>query len=338
MVISHANVAGVLTLSKFNISFFTFLSFNGLQVHIRKAPPGAQARIQVCHISLAYLYPYNLNHYCRLSEASKMLRRLEKGLNTAKMKSQTSDSPYHMSDARNIPSQDPLYPSLRPGDNGFASPTTHFPSNELPPINLPTYQNGDNYPGSSNGSRSMDMEDDEDDDNRNDGAFVPEKLIRRENRRSFFRTILNPEDAPALSGSNRGNSFTPPQPSLALIPMGLNDPITAGIIDEERARELFDLFFLRLNPFINLFDPSLHSVPYVRSKCPFLFTTLIMAACKFFRHDAFKECQKLANEFAIRAFADGWKRVEVVQAFACLTYWKDPDDTVRANFIIHTHN
>jgi NDP-sugar pyrophosphorylase family protein len=116
---------------------------------------------------------------------------------------------------------------------------------------------------------------------------------------------------------------------LAPIPSGLNDPITAGIIDEDEAKVLFDLIYLRLNPFINLFDPTLHSVPYVRSKCPFLFTTLIMAGCKFFKPEVFKQCQKLANEFAIRAFAEAWKRVEVVQAFACLTYWKDPDDNVR---------
>jgi hypothetical protein len=91
---------------------------------------------------------------------------------------------------------------------------------------------------------------------------------------------------------------------------------------------LFDAIFLRLNPFINLFDPTLHTPTYVRSKCPFLFTTLIMAGCKFFKAEKFKRCQKLANEFAIRAFAEGWKRIEVVQAFACLTYWKEPDDTV----------
>lgn len=276
--------------------------------------------------------------YHRLSEASKMLRRLEKGLNSAKMKSQTTDSPYQLSDTRNGLSQDSLYTGVRPGDNSFASPNTHFPSNELPPLNLPNYQNGDNYPPSSNGSRSMDMEEDEEDVDRNDEAFFPEKLIRRENQRnSFFRTILNPEEAPAVTGSsNRGNSFTPPHARLAPIPSGLNDPITAGIIDEDEAKVLFDLIFLRLNPFINLFDPTLHSVPYVRSKCPFLFTTLIMAGCKFFKPEAFKQCQKLANEFAIRAFAEAWKRVEVVQAFACLTYWKDPDDSVGdISFIIH---
>ncbi len=119
------------------------------------------------------------------------------------------------------------------------------------------------------------------------------------------------------------------------MPVGLNDPITAGIVNEKEVQDLFDLVFLRLNPFINMFDPTLHTVSYVRSRCPFLFTTLVMAGCKFFRPEKFKECQKLSQEYAIRAFSEGWKRVEVVQAFACLTYWKDPTDNVRPFFFLH---
>ena len=92
---------------------------------------------------------------------------------------------------------------------------------------------------------------------------------------------------------------------------------------------LFDLLFLRLNPFICLFDPSLHSVSYVRSRSRFLFTTLIMAGCKFFRPELYHVCAKMANDLAIRAFTENWISVEVVQAFACLCYWKEPEDTVR---------
>lgn len=264
----------------------------------------------------------------KLSEASKMLRRLEKGLHSAKMKSQTTDnsSPYQASDSRLGPSQGSLYPTIRPTDHSYTGSSTHFPSNELPPLNL-AYQDGDGYLPSAHTSRSIDLTDDDDDADRNDEPFFPAKLIRRENQRnSFFRTILNPEESPASGPPNRGTSYTPPQIRLAPIPSGLNDPITAGIISEDDAKMLFDAIYLRLNPFINLFDPELHSVAYVRSKCPFLFTTLIMAGCKFFKPEFFKHCQKLANDFAVRAFAEAWKRVEVVQAFACLIYWKEPDD------------
>jgi hypothetical protein len=104
-------------------------------------------------------------------------------------------------------------------------------------------------------------------------------------------------------------------------------------MDENQATVLFDLVFLRLNPFINLFDPALHSVHYVRSRCPLLFTTLLMAGAKFFKPEIYRPCQKLANDLAVRAFAEGWKSVEVVQAFACLVYWREPDDTRTWSYI-----
>jgi hypothetical protein len=54
-----------------------------------------------------------------------------------------------------------------------------------------------------------------------------------------------------------------------------------------------------------------------------------MAGCKYWKPELYKQVQRQAYDFANRAFADGWRRVEVVQGFACLTYWKEPDDTVR---------
>ena len=53
-----------------------------------------------------------------------------------------------------------------------------------------------------------------------------------------------------------------------------------------------------------------------------------MAGCKFWKAELYRQCQQIAHSFAYKAFAEGWQSVEVVQAFACLTYWKEPDDTV----------
>nr|GAT58033.1 predicted protein [Mycena chlorophos] len=203
----------------------------------------------------------------KLSEASKMLRRLEKGLNSAKLKSHVSDP--------------------------APSPTDDIPEQA---------------------AREIDDDQDPDPDSR---TLFPAKLIKENQRNSFFRTILNPADGPA-SGPSRSLNSPPNGAPL--------DAISAGIVDEDLATILFDLLFLRLNPFINLFDVTLHTAKRVRARCPLLFTTLIAAATKFFRPELYKSCQKLAHELAVRAFAEAWKRVEVVQAFACLTYWKDPDD------------
>lgn len=265
----------------------------------------------------------------RLSEASKMLRRLEKGLSSAKLRSQANDaslsSPYP--DSRRSPSTSGPYAG---GSNGApdVEMSTHFPGNELPPL-----------PGQrqyASSSRSGADEDEEDCDPSPD-EFYPAKLIRQENsRNSFFKTILNPEnEGPSHSSASQSGSPPPPyqhqsraQAAAPLSPAPTGpDPITTGIMDENQARVLFDLVFLRLNPFINLFDPALHSVNYVRAKCPLLFTTLLMAGAKFFKPEYYRSCQKLANELAFQAFADAWKSVEIVQAFACLTYWKEPEDT-----------
>ncbi|KIK45923.1 hypothetical protein CY34DRAFT_801082 [Suillus luteus UH-Slu-Lm8-n1] len=237
----------------------------------------------------------------KLSEASKMLRRLEKGLNTAKLKqSDSSLSTVFPADPRTPQAENTQFGGLQSSD---------------------AYGSADGYAASSVSSRTVDPEEEEDGE-RSDEKF-PAKLIRREN--SFFRTILNPEHKSPMLHVPR-NPYLPQSLRPAPLPIGYNDPITAGLINENKAKILFDAIFLRLNPFINLFDPALHSVAYVRSKCPLLFTTLIMAGCKFFEPSLYKECLRLANDLAVRAFAEGWKRVEVIQAFSCLTYWREQED------------
>ncbi|CAL1703835.1 unnamed protein product [Somion occarium] len=245
----------------------------------------------------------------KLSEASKMLRRLEKGLNNAKAKSHHTDL---------------LLPTPYPSMTQDASSLNQY-----------------SRPTSSGG---VGAEDDDDTDKSGDNIF-PAQLIRKESERnSFFKTILNPTDSdphsPHQSSSggsvSQASSTTTRSPSasshhdyngrLGLFP-GLRDPVAAGLIEEKDAAVFFDLFFLRLNSFINLFDPALHTVHYVRSRSPFLFTVIIMACCKFFKPSLYQRTHKMAQEYAITAFAENWKSVEVAQAFACLTYWKEPDDT-----------
>lgn len=311
------------------------------QLYIRKASPGKETglkvRVRLPSIWRLVSYPPP----SRLSEASKMLRRLEKGLNTAKLKSQSVEaSPaavYPPSDLR-PPSESYSTTSMKPSDSPYAQPpaSPHYaqsgsqqhppPPQTGPPPSAPSvYQNGDSYASASQGPRN-DPEDGEEDVDKTESIY-PAKFIQNQ-RNSFFRTILNPPDAPPKEAEanqqQASSSSLIPQPR----PPGPLDPVAAGILQETDTKVLFDLLFLRLNPFINLFDPALHTAPYVRSRCPFLFTTLLMVCCRFWRPQVFKQCQKLAHEFSVLAFAEAWKRIEVVQAFACLTYWKDPDDNV----------
>lgn len=261
-----------------------------------------------------------------------MLRRLEKGLNTAKQKSSMNDSLVLP------PIVGPSSGDGRFGDNAGPS-GSHYTGQELPPLNLPSHVQ-DGYPRSNQASDSEMDEDDEADEK--DGGMYPARLIKQNERNSsFFKTILNPSDeapvARSAGASDRSNSHprSPPyakaQPSASVNFLAdgqpLKDPVEAGLLSEEEVRNLWDMFFIRLNPFINLFDPALHTYDHVRAKCPFLFTAFIMACCKFFKPDMYQPVLRLAHQYAVRAFAENWKRVEVVQAFACMTYWKEPDDT-----------
>ncbi|KAH9951420.1 hypothetical protein B0H21DRAFT_718945 [Amylocystis lapponica] len=284
----------------------------------------------------------------RLSEASKMLRRLEKGLHTAKQKSHVNDISLTPPEARISDSQ------FRNGDS-YSGSSSRFPNNELPPLQLPPHLQEDySRTGRTSPQPDSEMDEDGDETDRYESGMYPARLIRKENQRntSYFKTILNPDQVDPKASrpvSSSGRSYSQahsqsPQLSSQLpnssttvssIYNGspLKDPVAAGLIDLKEAQDLFDLFYIRLNAFINLFDPALHSFNYVRGRCPFLFTSMLMAGCKFFKPELYVSVQRLAHEFGVRAFAENWKRVEVVQAFMCLTYWKEPDDTRTFTYI-----
>ena len=246
-----------------------------------------------------------------------MLRRLEKGLNSAKAKQPA-----------NAPAPQASSSTSYPHDDAAATGSYAGPSNN----------------GTHSGQQSDD-EMDEDEEDRQDEALYPAQVIRSSIRTSFLDVVMNPSPSdtrvPSGSPTERASTLGPkaasqspsrsnasPQPKLRndLFSFTPRDPVTAGIIPEEDVATYFDAFFLRLNPFINLFDPALHSQSYVRSRSPFLFTTMLMACCKFFRPADYQAVRRLAQEWCVYTFAEGTESVETVQALACMTYWKEPSD------------
>ncbi|KAG9018912.1 hypothetical protein FRB90_008303 [Tulasnella sp. 427] len=125
--------------------------------------------------------------------------------------------------------------------------------------------------------------------------------------------------------------FLPPE--FELRKEVLRDPVELGLIDLPEARRLLTHVFEHLNPFVNLFDPVLHTVEYIRKKSPFLFTVLMMAGAKFWKKTMFRPFRRMAYTFASRAFEEQWKTVETVQAFVCLVYWKEPEDNYTWMFV-----
>ncbi|TBU28983.1 fungal-specific transcription factor domain-containing protein [Dichomitus squalens] len=252
----------------------------------------------------------------KLSEASKMLRRLEKGLNNAKAKQPNPGLPHASTSA--VPY----------GQEGGLSSTNN---------------------GTHSGAQSDSDMEEEDEYRQDDQALYADREIRKHMRSSFLDVVMNKEPSaePARPQSNspsdrssffqaqakapsqspiRSHGSPQPKPYSALFAYAPKDPVAAGIISEADVSKYFDAFFLRLNPFINLFDAALHSPDYVRSRSPFLFTTMLMACCKFFCPASYPDVRRLAHEWCVYTFAEGTESVETVQALACMTYWKEPAD------------
>ena len=107
-----------------------------------------------------------INRIFRLSEASKILRHMEKGLYTAKVNSKSADTAVAIA-------QDSQYSGMHHHNDNFHGSHSHFPSNELL-LNPTSYTNGEQCLTSGNGSRSIDMDEDEEDLYRTDvGLFPP---------------------------------------------------------------------------------------------------------------------------------------------------------------------
>ncbi|KIJ27832.1 hypothetical protein M422DRAFT_190562 [Sphaerobolus stellatus SS14] len=292
----------------------------------------------------------------KISEQSKMLRKLEKGGGGQKSAAGPSGSapmikrddlppaqiPYPVSDSRSAPPPDPYNPRYSPRE----------------PIFVPSQ--GQNPAADSDS-------DSEGDSNDNEVTHLyPAAMVERENRKhSFFNTVLtNPPDASKPQGTHSrtsssgtrilngehfqaaaqqyapryakaGSLFIPIPRHFPIELPPIKDPVDAGIVTLPESQILFDNFFKWLNPFVNLLDPALHQPKYVREKCPFLFTMITMAGCKFWRQDKYRRVQRLAEEYSMRAFVEcwNWKTVEVVQAYMCMTYWKEPDDSRTWTFI-----
>ncbi|RDW84488.1 hypothetical protein BP6252_02078 [Coleophoma cylindrospora] len=107
----------------------------------------------------------------------------------------------------------------------------------------------------------------------------------------------------------------------------LDDPIRCKILNFPIALGLFDSFMRSLNPFISQFDPSLHTFEYVQHRSPFLLTSILAAAARAFHPPLHSQLRAHTELLMAKAFTQGTKSPEIVQAILVSTYWKEPDDT-----------
>ncbi|KAJ9478873.1 Zn(2)-C6 fungal-type domain-containing protein [Pseudozyma hubeiensis] len=107
------------------------------------------------------------------------------------------------------------------------------------------------------------------------------------------------------------------------------DPVELGLVELKELERLFDVFFARINPVLDLFDPFLHSVAFVRMRSAFLTTVISCMAARF--SDTPQDA-KLAStldrhwqeKLLPMILLGGHKSVEISQAFLILTTYSRP--------------
>ncbi|KAJ9107179.1 hypothetical protein QFC19_002839 [Naganishia cerealis] len=104
---------------------------------------------------------------------------------------------------------------------------------------------------------------------------------------------------------------------------GTECPMTLGLVTEDDVRFLFDQYHNKLNTYVGLLDPSLHTITYVRSRSPILMTAICCAASQAYLPEKYLPLVARANFMIGRAFERADVNLELCQALSILSVWKD---------------
>ncbi|ORY90308.1 hypothetical protein BCR35DRAFT_299935 [Leucosporidium creatinivorum] len=125
------------------------------------------------------------------------------------------------------------------------------------------------------------------------------------------------------------------------------DPIDMHVLTELDAHQLFEHYHQKMNAFIILLDPHLHTVDYVRQTSPILFTSILAVSAKFIRPQLYPSLLMAAKQLVGRGIIDGQVSVGLVQSLLLQVYWKEPEDcsawlrvgeAIRMGYQLHLHN
>ncbi|KAH9030570.1 fungal-specific transcription factor domain-containing protein [Lactarius deliciosus] len=103
------------------------------------------------------------------------------------------------------------------------------------------------------------------------------------------------------------------------------DILVHKLVTPEDVEKLFDIFYTRINPFISLLDPKLHTPALTFSRCPFLFTVVCAIASRYSdKPEVYPIAMHFAKSAAANALVDGWKSVELCQAYILMSIYAVP--------------
>jgi hypothetical protein len=107
----------------------------------------------------------------------------------------------------------------------------------------------------------------------------------------------------------------------------MEDPVTLGLLSAADVPLLFDHFHNKLNTYIALLDPILHSPAYTLANSPILFTAILTVSAQCYMPELHKPLRKRVDEMLGIAFARGDAEIGICQALSLLGTWKEPNDS-----------
>ncbi|KAI0077103.1 hypothetical protein K474DRAFT_1621646 [Panus rudis PR-1116 ss-1] len=100
-------------------------------------------------------------------------------------------------------------------------------------------------------------------------------------------------------------------------------PEMLSFVSNEEVIALFRIYYEKMNYHCNLLDPAFHTPSLVCSRSPFLLTTICTIASRFYpeRPELHAKLSDLSRKLAFSVPAQGYKSVEIVQAYLLNTLW-----------------
>ncbi|KAK7047769.1 hypothetical protein VNI00_006097 [Paramarasmius palmivorus] len=99
-----------------------------------------------------------------------------------------------------------------------------------------------------------------------------------------------------------------------------------GLVTPDDVDRLFEIFYTRVNPFVSLLDPVLHTPASTFARCPFLFTVICAVSSRYYaeKSEIYPIAMHFAKHSAANALVDGWKSVELCQAYILMSIYAVP--------------
>ncbi|EJF62017.1 hypothetical protein DICSQDRAFT_169593 [Dichomitus squalens LYAD-421 SS1] len=99
-----------------------------------------------------------------------------------------------------------------------------------------------------------------------------------------------------------------------------------GLVTPDDVEKLFKIYFERVNPHCDVLDPVLHTPASTFARCPFLFTVVCAISSRYYteKSEIYPIAMHFAKHAAASALLNGWKSVELSQAYILMSLYGVP--------------